>query len=86
MESPLTLRLDKHTRERLARIAREKRITASEVVRAAIDAWVQNHEAAAIPYENASDLIGIVHGGKPDRSSESGQQFKNLLKARRGKP
>jgi len=85
MESPLTLRLDKHTRERLARIAREKRITASEVVRAAIEAWVRTHEAAAVPYESAADLIGIVHGGNPDRSSETGRQLKKMLKARRDK-
>jgi len=85
MESPLTLRLDKHTRDRVARIAREKRITASEVVRAAIDAWVRNHEAAAVPYESAADLMGIVHGGRPGRSSETGRQLKNLLKKRQGK-
>jgi hypothetical protein len=69
----------------VASIAREKRITASEVIRAAIDAWVRSYEAAAAPYESAADLVGIVHGGKPDRSSETGRQLKNMLKARRGK-
>jgi predicted DNA-binding protein len=85
MESPVTLRLDKHTRERVASIAREKRITASEVIREAIEAWVTRHEAVAAPYETAADLVGVVHGGDAKRSSETGRQFKTMLKARRNK-
>jgi predicted DNA-binding protein len=85
MESPVTLRLDKHTRERVASIAKEKRITASEVIREAIDAWVTRHELAAAPYETAADLVGIVHGGDSKRSSGTGRQLTKMLKARRNK-
>jgi predicted DNA-binding protein len=85
MESPVTLRLDKYTRERVASIAREKRVTASEVIREAIDAWVTRHEAVAAPYNTAADLIGIVRGGNSKRSSETGRQLTKMLKARRNK-
>jgi len=35
MDSPVTLRLDKQTRERVARIARQNRVSASDVIRTA---------------------------------------------------
>jgi predicted transcriptional regulator len=37
MPSPVTLRVDKETRQRIARIARRKQMSASEVIRQAID-------------------------------------------------
>ena len=82
MDSPVTLRLDKDTRQRVARIAREKRVSASEVIREAIDSWIKLHEAAqaAAPYDGAADLIGVVRGGDPKRSTRTGIQFKRLLK------
>jgi predicted transcriptional regulator len=41
MASPLTLRLDDKTRKRIARIARRKQLSTSEVVRQAIEAWAE---------------------------------------------
>jgi predicted DNA-binding protein len=83
MDSPVTFRLDKETRERIARIARERQLTASAVIRKAINAWVENHEATTAPYHGVADLIGVVHGRNPKRSTETGRQFKELLKRRR---
>jgi len=57
MASPLTLRLDEKTRKRIARIARRKRLSTSEVVRQAIEAWAERHEPVASPYEVVKDLI-----------------------------
>ena len=84
MTSPVTLRLDKETRRRIARIARRRRLTTSQVIRAAIEAWVEREETTASPYEAMADLIGVVHGENPSRSTEAGRQFRELLK-RRGK-
>lgn len=81
MESPVTLRIDKETRERIARIARRKRISASEVIREAIEAWMVHQEATA-PYEGVADLIGVVHGKNPNRSANTGRRFTELLKNR----
>lgn len=84
MPSPVTLRLDKETRQRVARIARRKQMTASQVIRRAIETWIEEQEPVALPYEIISDLIGIVHGGNPTRSAEAGRKFAAALKRRRG--
>lgn len=83
MASPVTLRLDKETRQRIARIARRKRLSTSQVIRAAIEAWVGRQEASSSPYEALSDLIGVVHGGNPKRSKDAGRQLRRLLEGRR---
>ena len=85
MPSPLTLRLDPKTRQRLERIARRKRLSKSEVVRQAIDAWAEREEPIASPYEVLSDLIGAVRGGRSDRSTQTGRAFANLLRKRRSR-
>jgi hypothetical protein len=83
MSDPMTLRLDDETRQRIARIARRKRLSASEVIRQAIEAWVEREEPIDSPYEVVADLIGVVHGGNPGRSSGTGYRFTELLKDRR---
>jgi Arc/MetJ-type ribon-helix-helix transcriptional regulator len=85
MDSPVTLRLDKETRERIAQIARQKRVSASEVIREAIEAWVEHQERTATPYNSVIDLIGVVHGGNPGRSTQAGRRLKELLKSRRNR-
>ena len=84
MPSPVTLRLDKETRQRIARIAQRKQISASQVIRRAIETWIEQQEPVALPYEIVSDLIGIVHGGNRERSAEGGRRFAAELKRRRG--
>ena len=81
--SPLTLRLDEKTRKRIARIAQRKRLTTSEVVRQAIEAWAERQEPITSPYEAMKDLIGVVHGGNPRGSVQTGRRFAKLLKQRR---
>jgi Arc/MetJ-type ribon-helix-helix transcriptional regulator len=51
MPSPVTLRVDKETRRRIARIARRKQVSASEVIRQAIETWIEEQEPAGSPYE-----------------------------------
>jgi predicted DNA-binding protein len=83
MPSPVTLRVDKETRQRIARIARRKQVSASEVIRQAIETWIEEQEPAGSPYEMVLDLIGVVHGGNRKRSVGAGRQFAALLKSRR---
>ena len=85
MASPLTLRLDKKTRQRIARIASRKQVSTSEVIRQAIDAWVERQEPVAAPYEAMSDLIAVVRGGTPGRSAKTGRRFLQILKNRRSR-
>ncbi len=67
MASPLALRLDEKTRRQIARIARRKRLSTSEVIRQAIDAWAAREEPASVPFAQISDLLGVVRGGNPKR-------------------
>jgi predicted DNA-binding protein len=84
MPSPVTVRVDKKTRERIVRIACRKQLSASEVIRQAIETWIEEQEPTGSPYEMVSDLIGIVRGGNRKRSAEAGGQFAAQLKSRRG--
>ena len=86
MTSLLTLRLEQKTRQRIARIASRRRISISEVIREAIEAWMERQEPVAAPYDAMSDLIGVVNGGKPRRSAETGRRFREVLKSRRKRP
>ena len=83
MSSPLTLRLDGKTRERIVRLARRKHLSTSEVVRQAIEAWAKRQESAGGPYEAMADLLGIAHSDDPKRSERTGRRFAKLLKGRR---
>jgi hypothetical protein len=85
MASPLTLRLDEKTRQRIARIARRKQLSKSEVIRRAIAAWADCQEPAGAPYEAMADLIGVVRGGNRKRSKDTGRSFTKLLRGRRGR-
>ena len=84
--SPVTLRLSPETRKSVAALARRKRITPSHAMRQAIETWVRN-ESGAHPlkeaqsfYDKVQDLIGVVHGGNPRRSENTGREFHRLLK------
>jgi hypothetical protein len=83
MASPLTLRLDPKTRQHLARIARRKGLSTSEVIRRAIESWTKLQEPVSYPFEAIADLIGVVHGDNPKRSTQTGRAFTKLLKRRR---
>jgi predicted DNA-binding protein len=73
--------LDSKTRQRIARIARRRRISISAAIREAIESWIERQESIASSYEAMADLIGVVHGGKPGRSAKSGRQLKEILKS-----
>jgi hypothetical protein len=75
--------LDEKTRQRIARLARRKQLSTSEIVRRAIAAWADLQEPVTSPYEAMMDLIGIVDGGNPRRSEQTGRSFTAILKRRK---
>ena len=85
MASPLTLRLDEKTRQRIARLARCKSVSTSEVIREAIAAWADRQEPATSPYDAMKDLLGVARGGNPKRSEQTGRRFTALLKRRKAR-
>jgi len=85
MPAPLTLRLDEETRRRVARIARQRKTSTSAVLREVIKTWVQREESAPSAYELLKPYIGVVRGGDPTLSSNTGRRFTEMLEARRKK-
>ena len=86
MASPVAIRLDRITRQRITRLARAKRKTASEVMREAIETGLQEQEKAPMPpYELMAGLIGVVHSGDPAGSTDMGRKLTELLKNRRSR-
>lgn len=81
MPSPITLRLDGKTRQRVERIARSKDTTTSQVLRDAINNWVEREESAGSAYDRMKHLIGVVEGGDTALSEKTGKR----LKERHGK-
>jgi predicted DNA-binding protein len=69
MASPVTLRLDPELRKRVNRIAKRKKCAASVVMREAIETWVTREESTGSFYDSIKDLIGVVEGGDPGRST-----------------
>jgi Arc/MetJ-type ribon-helix-helix transcriptional regulator len=85
MEPPVTLRLDAQTRRQIASVARRKGISKSEVIRRALHAWPEFAHSSLSAYEQVADLIGVVQGGNPSRSEQTGKQFRKMLAAKRNR-
>ena len=84
---PLTVRVDVKTERLIQRLARKRGRSKSEVIRDAIGVLargIQEQVKAERPYETVRDLIGSVHGGHPDLSVRTGQQFRRMVQAKRG--
>ena len=62
-----------------------RQISVSEVIRLAIAAWAEQQEPIAAPYEAIADLIGVVRGGMPGRSTQMGTRFSEIVKSRRSR-
>jgi predicted DNA-binding protein len=82
MPPPVAVRLDKATRQRIARLARARRKTASQVMREAIETGLQKQEVNVFPYDLMAGLIGVVQSGDPRGSENMGRKFTELLKNR----
>lgn len=83
---PLTVRVDVKTERLIQRLARKRGRSKSEVIRDAIGVLarrIQEQEEAERPYETVRDLIGSVHGGPPDLSVRTGEQFRRMVHAKR---
>ena len=87
MSDAMALRLDDETRRRISRLAARRGTTRSALVREAITALIEkeDRQAAVRPHDIVKDLLGSVHGGDPDRSTDVGRKVRRMLKARRAR-
>jgi len=83
MASPFSLRLDPKTRKRITRMAQRKQVSASDIVRSAIERMADHEESRAEPYALIADLIGVARGRNPRRSEQTGRRFTKLLRRAR---
>jgi hypothetical protein len=87
---PLSVRLDVKTESLIARLARKRRQTKSEVIRDAIGVLAKQDEKGIEkkrPYDLVAHLIGCVRGGPRDLSVDTGKKFRQMLveRARKGR-
>ena len=79
----LSVRLDAERRRAIARVARARNITPSDLVRSAVDALIQSTSASVRPYDAWKHVLGKAEGLPPDLSENTGTKFAELLKRRR---
>ncbi len=85
----ISVRLNEETKRLLAKLARSRRTSRSEVVRQAIRALAHNERGAQEPslYDRLKGIIGSVHSGRSDLSQNTGEHFYKILleKKRQGR-
>jgi hypothetical protein len=81
----MSLRLDRRRRRGIARVAKARHTSPSEVVRSAVDALLERAEGAARPYEGWSRVIGMVQDAPADLSEHTGAAFTAALRRRRNR-
>jgi hypothetical protein len=81
----MSLRLDHETRRIIARLARIRGRSQSEVVREAVAALIERAPQEDRPYEAWAPVIGIAKGGRPDLSERTGEHLRRLLVAPKGR-
>jgi len=82
----VSVRLPARLERLVARVAKERGATKSEVICSALSALEQERRAAHIrptPYAAMKHLIGCASGGPSDLSTETGKKFHELLARRR---
>ena len=67
------------------RLAKQRGVTKSEVIRGAIRQIADENGGTTLirPYEAMSHFIGCSRGGPPDLSEQTGQKFQEILRDRR---
>ena len=78
----MSFRLDHETRRTIARLARTRRRSRSEVVREAVAALIEHAPQHDRPYDAWASAIGIARGGRRDLSEGTGRHLRRLLSTR----
>jgi hypothetical protein len=79
----MSLRLDRKRRQGIARVARQRNTTPSEVVRSALDALLEGVQGDTSPYGGWLRVIGKAEDLPLDLSARTGAAFTDALRRRR---
>jgi Arc/MetJ-type ribon-helix-helix transcriptional regulator len=77
-----TVRLDIKTEVALKRLTARRGQTKSEVIRDAVGHLVEEEDKQTSAYEKVQPFIGIIEGGDPRLSENTGKRFLELLENR----
>ncbi len=85
MGTQISLRLPDPLFRRLDREARKRRVRRSDLVRTALEAFLNGELplAEARPYVRVQDLIGKLSGGPPDLAERHREYLRTLIRDRR---
>ncbi len=82
MDAQITVRLPEELADRLDRLAAERRVRRSQLVREAIRAYLEHPAGPAEgerPFDRVRDLAGLVYGGPPDLGARHREHLKEIL-------
>ncbi len=82
MEAQITVRVPAELAKRLDRIAAQRGVRRSELVREAIRAYLEGpfeSGTADRPFDRVRDLAGVVYGGPPDLGARHREYLKEIL-------
>lgn len=81
MQSQLIVRLPRDMKEKIAKIAKRHHLKQSNIVRMAIEKFLEEYESKTIkPYERTKDLIGSISSGIPDLGTSHRKHLLNKIK------
>jgi len=85
MATQISLRLPEPLFKRLNQEVRRRRTRRSEVVRQALEAFLNGETGLAgdRPYERVRDLVGKLSGGPPDLGERHREYLRDLIRDRR---
>lgn len=82
MDAQITVRLPEELADRLDRLAAERGVRRSQLVREAIRAYLEHPEGAGAgerPFDRVRDLAGVVYGGPPDLGARHREYLKEIF-------
>jgi len=84
VETQITVRVKASLGRRLARMAKERGVRRSDIVREALHAYLEGPASPGLggPYERVADLIGSVRGGPSDLGARHREHLKKAFRAR----
>jgi Arc/MetJ-type ribon-helix-helix transcriptional regulator len=84
MERQITVRLPRSLARRLQRLAEDRGIRRSQLVREALEAYLGEPvpSPGERPFDRVRDLAGAAYGGPPDLAARHREHLKQVLRGR----
>lgn len=82
----ISVRLTAEEQRLVRRVARRRRVTASEVIRDAVGHLADEERQGPVrPYDQIADLVGSVRGLPADLAERTGERFAEIVREKAGR-